>query len=153
MRYNDLKSMEKALTQQILSDTGKNDKLQKIIAKTVSNKAQTEVYDKFTPYYYQRRGIKGGLADPDNVERTSIGSSGNQIKLVYENTTEGVDTLQEQSLTDVIEEGRKEAWSNPEGVWSLPRPFIEPAIQELKDSDVLRNELVSILRESGLDVK
>lgn len=153
MQYSDLKSMEKALTQQILKDTGKNDKLQKVVAKEVSDKAQTEVYDKFTPYYYQRRGKRGGLADPENVERTFIGMSGNKIKLVYENTTEGVDTLQEQSLTDVIEEGQREAWSNPEGVWSLPRPFIEPAIQELKDSDVLRNELVSILRESGLDVK
>lgn len=153
MQYSDLKSLEKALTQQLTQDIGSNDKFQKAIGKKVSDSALTEVYDKFTPYYYQRRGKKGGLADPENVERMSIESSGNQIKLVYENTTEGVDTLQGQSLTDVIEEGKKDAWANPAGVWSDPRPFIEPAIQDLQDSNVLRNELVSILRESGLDVK
>lgn len=158
MQFTDLASIEKFLMRELGNDLGNNDQLQKPIGKVVSSKVsdsvQSEVYSKYPrPRFYERRGLNGGLADPDNVERVSFEIGSNAIKLVYENTTEGADTLKGESLTEVIEEGIKDAWANPNGVWSEPRPFIEPAIKDLKESNLLRKELVNVLKDAGFEVK
>jgi hypothetical protein len=153
MKHESLASLEKALTQDILNAVGSNDQLRKLIGQEESQKVQSEVYDKNEPSRYKRRGLADGLADPDNIERTSISSNGNKIQLIYENTTEGVDTLKGKELADTIEEGLLENWSNPNGIWSSPRPFIEPTIESLKNDNKLRDELVSILKKAGMDVK
>lgn len=153
MKFNNLNSLEKALTGIVLDAVGSDDQLRKIIGQEESKKVESEVYNKYNPVAYKRRGLTDGLADPDNIERTGIASSGNKIQLIYENTTEGADTLKGEELTDTIEEGIKDNWANPDGVWSEPRPFIEPTIDSLRNDNKLRNGLVSILKRSGLDVK
>jgi len=154
MKANNLDELAKMLAPQILNAIGADDSLRKIVAHSVSDSAQTEVYAKHPePKSYKRRGIKGGLADPDNVVRTGIGMANDTIQIVYENLTEGVDNLKGEHITDVIEEGSEEAWANPDGVWSEPRPFIEPTIEKLKNGVQLNNQLKTVLRKSGLSVK
>lgn len=153
MRANNLRELERQLAPQLLDAIGADDSLRQLVANTVSKHVQSDVYTPYEPAEYKRRGIDGGLADPDNVERTGISASNSSIYLRYENITEGVDSLKGKEITDTIEEGIRENWMNPDGVWSLPRPFIEPATEELKNSNKLRNQLVTVLRSAGLDVK
>lgn len=153
MKHNSLDSLAKELTRELTNALGQDNSITKLIAQTVSDKVESEVYSKHDPKSYKRRGKKNGLADPENVERVSFGSANSTIQMVYENITEGADNLKGKELTDVIEEGDTSAWANPDGVWALPRPFIEPAIEELQESNKLRDQVVAVLRKSGLDVK
>jgi len=154
MKVHSLDELQKELSKDLMGVIDAQDLLQQVIGNKVSSKAKTEVYDKHpNPVSYRRRGVNGGLADPDNVERTSLQTNGTHIQAIYENTAEGVDTLKGQELTDTIEEGISGNWSNPDGVWAEPRPFIEPAVEELQSESELRSSLVTMLRQSGYSVK
>lgn len=153
MKANSLEELAKLLEPQLFDIIGADDTLRQLIGHSVSNSVEQNVYPMHTPQQYKRRGVNGGLADPDNVVRTGIGKANSKIQMIYENITEGVDTLKGEELTDTIEEGIRENWTNPNGAWSEPRPFIEPAIEELKGSNKLNNQLRTILKQSGLDIK
>lgn len=153
IKVHSLDELQFEFSKGLVDVIGQQDLLREVIGDKVSSKVKSEVYDKHNPSHYKRRGIDDGLADPDNVERTSLQTNGTHIQAIYENTTEGVDTLIGQELTQTIEEGIKGNWSNPNGEWAEPRPFIEPAVEELKSESELRSTLVKMLRQSGYSVK
>lgn len=154
MKFNNLEEIQAKFANDFVNIVGSQDDLRRVVGNKVSKKVMTEVYDKNSnPVSYKRRGVDDGLADPDNVELTSLQTNGQAVYIAYENLTEGVDTLTGEYLTDTIEEGISDNWNNPNGVWSRPRPFIEPAIEELKSETEVRDALVVMLRNSGYDAK
>jgi len=153
MKYNSLNDIQKNLAYDILNKATQSDTLRQIIAQKESKNVEKHVYQAYKAKEYDNRGLSGGLADPDNVELVSAGSNGVGVKLVYENTTEGVDTLRGEELADTIIEGKAENFANPNGDWAESRDFITPTIEELKQGNDLRNGLIDLLRQSGYQVK
>jgi len=153
MKYSSLNDIQKNLTADILSKATQSDILRQIVAQTESKNVDKYVYQAYKAQEYDNRGLSGGLADPDNVELVSAGSNGVSVKLIYENTTEGVDTLQGEDLADTIIEGKAENFANPNGKWANKRDFITPTIEELKQGNDLRSGLIDLLRQSGYQVK
>lgn len=150
---NNLKDLESYLLKQVKRSLIVNDDVRHAVGKKVSEKVDSEVYDKYSPTSYKRRGHNDGLADERNVEMTGVSSSNNKIQLVYENLTEGNDSMKGQFISDGINDGDEDMWNNPNGDWSKPRPFIGKAINELQNGNELRSALKSSLQKSGLEVK
>lgn len=153
MKASNLTQLESLILAQVQKQLATTDDVRSVVAKTVSEKVESEVYEKYSPEEYKRRGLRDGLADPDNVEITSIQSSGNKIQVILENLTMGDDSMKGEVITDTIEEGIEEDWNNPDGVWSEPRPFMEVANEELKNSGELNDAVKRALRKGGLQVK
>lgn len=129
--------------------------IERILADAMSKTVVDVVYSKYSPKEYERRGLNDGLSDPRNgiVSDVIIESNG-RVRLVFENIAEGSDTLMNSMLVDTIEEGIQENWSNPEGVWSNPRPFMEETANRIKQnpSEVI-NAIKSGLRGIGMKVR
>lgn len=152
MKAQNLDDLAKQLAKLLPDIVVGNEDIMKVIAKTESDSVYENVYDKYTPTKYQRRGAKGGLADPDNMNLTYVQSGNFGVYMEFENRTKGVDTMKDKDIADTIIEGIEENWEQP-GEWSKPRDFITPAIEKLKEGTELRQAVVNSLKKNGLDAK
>lgn len=135
--------------------------LQDAMAETMQEVIIKNVYDAYTPDNPNaRRGNNEGFADMDNMEFTSVDVSNGAVRLVFENITEGKDSMKGQEMTDSFEQGIKGDWVNPNAtdaqgrVVSDARPFIDSTAEQLnKDKGKLVDALKKDLRKLGFEVK
>jgi len=134
------------------SQRSQKSNVRKTVGDTVSRNVESEVYAKYSPQEYERRGKNGGLADERNVEVVSVQSSGNTTQVLLENLTEGVDSLKGIPISDTIENTVPSSWYNPDGEWVNGRPFIDKSASELDSGSELRTALIKDLKLQNLDV-
>ena len=134
------------------SQQTQNSNVRKTVGQSNTRKVESEVYAKYDPKEYDRRGRDGGLADERSIEVTSVQSSGGTTQVILENTVEGADSLRGKPLLDTIENTIPNDWYNPNGEWVEGRPFINAIVDELKDGNELRQSLVKDLKSVGLEV-
>ena len=134
------------------SQTNKNSNVRKVVGEANTHAVETQVYSKYDPRDYDRRGRNGGLADERNIEVTSVQSSGNTTQVILENLTEGNDSMRGKQISDGIEQGDKSMWYNPNGAWSDPRPYVDFMAEQLRNGTELTEALKRDLKNIGLDV-
>lgn len=118
------------------------------------------VYNSYTPSMYNRRGDKGGLKDPDNI---NIDLKSDGVLVVSNNTPfsqEPVSANRGNELIGLIEYGSggykdyAYEYINKTGdsSYAKPRPVIAETINYLRDGD-LANDIQKGLKRLGLNVK
>lgn len=125
---------------------------------------QEEVYDRYKPVHYKRRGSKGGLiADENIVVDGGVAKKG--ILIVknitppnpYLNGVSGEKTTTPMSSTTpyLVEYGIYNPSSYGYDYWSRARkrPFTARTMEELKSSDDCREALKKGLERQGITVK
>ena len=148
------------LQNKIANDLFFSSNVQDQIAETMHEKIISNVYDAFTPTEYKRRGNDEGFSDMNNMQFTSVDVSNGAVRFVFENTTEGNDSMSGQELTDMFEQGIKGNWYNPDvmdnqgRINSSPRPFIDDTISELNQNKAqLQESLKKDLAKLGFKIK
>lgn len=159
IKIKSLKDLEGMLQNKIANDLFFSSNVQDQIAETMHEKIISNVYNAFTPSEYERRGSDDGFSDMNNMQFTSVDVSNGNVRFVFENTTEGNDSMSGQELTDMFETG-KGKWDNPNVVDnqgrinSSPRPFIDDTISELNQNKAqLQEALKKDLAKLGFKVK
>lgn len=159
IKIKSLKDLEGMLQNKIANDLFFSSNVQDRIAETMHEKIISNVYNVFTPTEYERRGNDDGFSDMNNMQFTSVDVSNGAVRFVFENTTEGNDSMSGQELTDMFETG-KGKWDNPNvvdnqgRVNSAPRPFIDDTISELNQNKTqLQDALKKDLAKLGFKVK
>lgn len=106
---------------------------------------QRDVYDKYEPDMYARRGAQGGLADPDNYE-TELTDGG--LTLEVHNLTKGNEEefddpgVREVYIDEVIESGIGYEWEDSRiAKAALPRPFHDDLVDAEESEGLLRDGL------------
>lgn len=129
--------------------------LERVLADTMSKAVVDTVYAVYDPKDYIRRENNYGLSDPRNmiVSDVLIESNG-QVRLIFENITEGNDTLVDDMLVDTIEEGIWDNWMAPNTPYADSRKFVEETANRIKQnpSEVI-NAIKAGLRDVGMRVK
>lgn len=151
--------------QEALSDTMQNE-VTEVVKETESQAIEDEVYSRYNivdgerknPYVYQRRGVHGGLSDPDNMVQV-VEIIGDQVVLELTNVTRG---QQEPSLmvADLVEYGdgvggEYDFKSNRDGTayqYLNPRPFTVETIRRLQESGIITKVVVESLRRKGFTI-
>ena len=116
------------------------------------------VYSKYNPEMYDRRGLGGGFADPGNIEGTLVADG----ELVVENVTPfnpGYETANSGSgLAGLIEYGDGYQGhtydyypKNKPATYAEPRPFMEDTRDIVKRG--LKHTIATALEDRGLEVK
>lgn len=128
--------------------------LERVLADEMSSAVMTEVYNAYPhPPTYERRGNAGGLADVRNMVISDVVIVGNHVKLIFENLTEGNDSMAGLYITDTIEEGIKASWDTPRSPYADARPFVAETARRLKENPVgMIIAIKSGLREKGFRV-
>ena len=154
------KDLEGFIANQIANNLFFSSNLQDKTAEIMQENIIKNVYDKFTPEEYERRGNDEGFSDMDNMEFTSVNIENGNVRFVFENTTEGNDSMDGRELTDMFESGDKSAWDNPNvrdnqgRINSDPRPFIQSTMD---DMNARKSELVDAVKKDmrglGFNVK
>lgn len=153
MQFKNLADMQKGLISIIQDALVTTDDVRSEVARVESKAVEEYVYAKYTPEQYRRRGLNGGLSDPDNLELMEEGNNGKTIRLAFENTTMGNDSMEGEYISDGIETGEGMDWENSDGEWSNPRPFLIHATEELKSNDNLRQSVIKSLKSKKLNAK
>lgn len=152
--FKSLSDMQKYLEENVHTVLNTYTKIEDVLVDAMVESVWMHVYDAYEPSQYNRREDDGGLADPRNMEITSVTLENGRVKLIFENIAQGDDTLRNEFLTDTIEEGIKKNWYNSSGAWAEPRPFIAEMVQSLKNNPTELIEAVkSGLIEKGFKVK
>lgn len=152
MQFKNLADMQKGLISIIQDALVTTDDVRSEVARVESKAVEEYVYAKYTPEQYRRRGLNGGLSDPDNLELMEDGNNGKTIRLAFENTTMGNDSMEGEYISDDMENGTMD-WENSDGAWNTPRPFLKHATEELKSNDNLRQSVIKSLKSKKLNVK
>lgn len=152
MQFKNLADMQKGLISIIQDALVTTDDVRSEVARVESKAVEEYVYAKYTPEQYRRRGLNGGLSDPDNLELTEDGNNGKTIRLAFENTTMGNDSMEGEYIADGIETGEGMDWEK-EGEWSNPRPFLNHATEMLKSNDNLRQSVIKSLKSKNISAK
>ena len=174
MVCKNMDELEKVLKQKITS--AMNETLKPKVENVMKRHIKSDVYDKWTPKRYQRRGNIDGLGDEDNVIVNVLGFNDeyvftdNYCTLVAYNDTRtnkflnGVDTdykrdfngwtqrgysqnMDKEFLTPIIESGKGYDY-----ITGHPRPFMHNIYEELLNG-VAKNTLIRGLEKQGLNVK
>jgi hypothetical protein len=136
----DLKELVKNdIEKKIKSDSAQM-KLKDVNRQSVIN----EVYKKYRPKQYIRRGDNRGLSDRRNINVVPVKIPDGVLILLYNTTIPtGYDSygMENEFLTPIIENGLP----NPEGPWDMPRPFMEDTEDKLMSGDTIKN----IIKEIG----
>lgn len=128
-----------------------------IVKKVMLDRIDEEVYRKYEPSMYMRRGEDGGLADPDNIVSEIVYDG----CLSVTNETLGRefyfdksgDTIRsdnaDKPIAEIIETGEGyDCWDK-----AFPRPFMQPTVDKLKETDLVEIVLKKSLEMKGLEVK
>lgn len=137
--FTDFKKLEKYILQQMNKAT-QSTSVEDIFKEAMVESVQEEVYDKYEPHKYKRRKTKDGLIDENNMYFTSTSINGKEISSEFENLTLGVDSMKDNYISELIEDGSNNILTtsgNSEngwyklGVWSEPRPFAKETAEKL----------------------
>lgn len=144
MANKEFKSIEAALKfiEQQAQSVLKQEIAQKAV-KTMQKHVQTDVYDKYEPKMYDRKGYQGGLIDEDNIE----------VSMIDDNTVsiENIRFDGDREVAEIVETGQGYTYSFEYS--GVPRPFTENTRKELQETNILENEMKKGLTRRGLDVK
>lgn len=88
--HKNLDSLFKELQQKVVPDILEKE-VYATAVETESQMVQEHVYDSYDPVVYERRGIKGGLADPKNHVSSFFYRNNSEVSLLIQNTTKGKD--------------------------------------------------------------
>lgn len=109
----------------------------------LSDAVETEVYDKYDPTFYERKGYQGGLADPANMEARYDPAS---MTLEVEDVRQDEETG--RLVAPIVESGRGYDYFSPGA-----RPFHEVAERNIAESGTLDKALNHVLRSAGFDAE
>lgn len=121
------------------------------------------VYGVYSPKQYMRRGMYGGMADPDNIEIVGGSAHGGVLEVI--NTTEpnpgGCVTSSRvttgKNLPKLIEGGDGASGNydfySRNGAYLRPRPFTARTIESLQGSKEHVKALENGLKRQGLKIK
>lgn len=136
--FKDLNALARHMQNKVIPDVLGNE-VYSVAVNTQSRMVQKEVYSKYNPYIYQRRGWSGGLADPSNNRGTFSYQGLGEVQLFIQNVTEGSD--QNFYIAPLIEYGDgyhgleyqyKRNRDNTQYKYLNPRPFISETIKYLE---------------------
>ena len=127
-----------------------------IVKKVMLDRINEEVYKKYEPSYYMRRGEDGGLADPDNIVSEIVYDGCLSVTnetlgrefYFYEGEPVRSDNA-DKPIAEIIETGEGyDYWDN-----AFPRPFMQSTVDKLKETDLVEIVLKKSLKMKGLEVK
>lgn len=147
-KFKDLNSLEAYLQKNIHQVLNRSGELERVLTEAMVQSVYDIVYSAYQPEGYERRMEEDGLADPRNASITSVTIEDGVVKLVFENLTQGQDSLKGQFTTDTIVEGIESNW-NATGEWSEPRDFISETTRKLQSNP---SEWIQAIK-SGLSAK
>lgn len=129
------------------------------IKEVESKHVQSDVFDKYDPYVYQRRE-NGGLDDVTNMPH-KVYANRDIIKLEIENTTRGSDDTSFY-IAGLVEYGHQNGYGeydydyNRDGTQYLflqPRPFMSNTVRELSTTKKHIQWMKESLRARGINVE
>ena len=132
--FKSLKQLEKYAKQKVESAV-KSPLVDAVFSQAMQDSVEVEVYSYYQAQEYQNRYDKGGLSDMSNMQFTSHKTNGNTVVSNFENLTVGVDSMNGQYISEVIENGSTTAWATPDGAWADPRPFTKATADRLNNSE------------------
>jgi len=152
--FNNLDEIEAYLQKNVMEILSRDASIERILSETMSQAVIDVVYGSYAPTQYERRADESGLSDVRNMVISDWGVRDGKVFLIFENLTEGVDSMEGKFIGDMIEYGIKELWNNPAGEWSEPRPFSEETVNRLNaDPSELLSALRTALEARGFTVK
>lgn len=137
--FKNLNNLLKHIQTKVIPDV-LADEVYDVVVNTESKMVHREVYAKYQPFIYDRRGDEGGLSDPRNHIATFAYDS-NEVRMFVQNTTTG--KWNNQYIAGVIEYGHDNGYGeydypfNRDGTatrFLKPRPFIRKTKEELRSS-------------------
>lgn len=145
-KFKNLTELQEWLNKNVHQVMNRSAELERLLAEEMSQAVWDIVYSEHYPKVYERRGDIEGLSDVRNMQITSVETEGRRVKLTFENLTQGNDNMANEFITDMIVEGIKDKWNNPDGVWSEPRDFVRETARRLKENpeelaEVIKNGL------------
>lgn len=153
--FNNLDEIEAYLQKNVMEILSRDASIERILAETMSQAVIDVVYGAYPePTQYERRMDDSGLSDVRNMVISDFFVRDGKVSIIFENLTEGSDSMEGKFIGDMIEYGIKELWNNPVGAWSEPRPFSEETANRLNaDPSELLNALRIALQARGFTVK
>lgn len=156
MICKNLKELEKELYKRINTalDTDVTDTVKEVMSEHI----QKDVYDKYKPVAYKRRGVHGGLADPENLNAT-LGGDG---ELFVQNITLGTGLYYNRFAEQYMESVNKNEFITPiiesgmgYDTWdeAFPRPYVQNTHDDLEQNHYHTEALKRSLKKQGLEVK
>lgn len=139
--FNSVKDLL-AYAQKQVNSTLKNEVAVEAV-NTLKEHIVTDVYDVYSPQYYERKGAQGGFLDEDNIE----------VEVVDDETI-SVDSIRfdgNRDVAQIVESGQ--GYMNDFEYNGVPRPFTENTREELRSSNRLQNAMKRGLKKRGLDVQ
>ncbi|MGP1411643.1 MAG: hypothetical protein ACTTKD_07400 [Peptoanaerobacter stomatis] len=127
-----------------------NEEVKDVIKKEMIEQIQTNVYDVYNPFYYERREQYGGMLDEDNIKIESVSDNTISIKEIAEFNGRP-DTDLYNTLAERIEYGNPNA--KHKRPYTKPRPFMEETFEELKENKKITKAFKKSLEDLGLKVK
>ena len=115
----------------------------------IMESVQENVYDKYEPTQYKRRGVNGGLADPNMMDQTyDVGAMTLEIR------SSGKGAHGRKDVAEIVESGQGYTWKKSEiAQHPFPRPFHRPAEERLAQGNEIDNAIKSELLKAGFDVR
>jgi len=149
-KFTNLKDLEAYLQRNFHEVMNSSMELERVMAEEMSRAVVDVVYSAYDPKDYERRGNNDGLSDPRNgiVSDVIIEDNG-KVRLIFENITEGNDSLQGDLLVDTIEEGIWDNWWSPASPYADARTFMQETANRIKQNP----EDVIAAIEKGLSSK
>ena len=152
-QFRNLKELEQYIKSHVPENIMQGRDVENLLKKEMHQAVYDVVYAFYEPETYERRGNRGGLADMRTMEITDALMKNDTFIMVFQNLSEGNDTLSEQYLTDTIEEGISKNWEK-EGEWSQPRPFVYETAEAIRDNPKpLINAIKKACIKCGFKVK
>ena len=154
------KDLEGFLANTIANNLFFKSNLQDKAAEIMQERIIENVYNAYEPTEYERRGNDEGFSDMNNMQFTSVDVKNGNVRFVFENTTEGNDSMSGEEMTETFEKGLRDNWLYPDAtdeygrVVSAPRPFIDDSINDMNSR---KGELIDAVRKDlrnlGFDAK
>lgn len=156
MICKNLKELEKELYKRI--NTALDTEVADTVKNVMSDHIRDDVYNKYKPKYYIRRGSDGGLADTENLNAT-LGGDG---ELFVQNITLGSKTFYSKHAEGYVPSGNANEFITPiieSGVgydaWdeAFPRPYVQNTHDDLEQNHYHTEAMKRSLKKQGLEVK
>lgn len=148
-KFNNYADLDAYLQNVVAKEMARSADVERIVAEAISQAVVDVVYGSYQPNQYDRRMDEDGLSDPRNIMMTDFFVDSGNVSIIYENLTEGNDSMSGKFIADTIVEGIQGNWNNPNGVWSEPRDFMSEAIESLRQNP---SELITAIK-SALSAK
>lgn len=142
--YKSLKDLFKSLEKKI--EKAVQEKVPQVVEDEMISKIKTEVYAKYEPQEYVRKGVSGGLIDPENIESVNV-PGGVRIRNIRDDISD--ETNEYRDVARIVEYGGPYEYS----VDIDPRPFTEATRESLRESGKHIDAVRKGLKEQGLKVE